>query len=261
MEIQDKIKGFGWRKQHPDQRDFKLAKLFRPEMPTQSVFLSDKYKMPKIVDQGNLGSCTGNGTGGIIMFDLLNNHDVNKVSEVFTFPSRLFLYYGGREKENSILSDAGAEIRDVIKTAAKQGVCSEETWPYMPERFSMRPTRYAYNKALQYKSLDYYSLDNTNPAELQTCLQQGFPFVLGFTVYASFEGIGPNGRMPIPSTSEYILGGHCVYCIGYDLQTDMYLCVNSWGPLWAAQGKFWMPAQVMNNADITGDCWMIKTVL
>ena len=40
-------------------------------------------------------------------------------------PSRLFIYYNERLVEGSVNQDAGAMIRDGIKTMSKVGVCPE----------------------------------------------------------------------------------------------------------------------------------------
>ena len=45
--------------------------------------------------------------------------------------SRLFIYYDERVVEHTVNSDSGAMLRDGIKTLAKQGVCTEKTWPYI----------------------------------------------------------------------------------------------------------------------------------
>jgi C1A family cysteine protease len=70
-------------------------------------------------DQGQLGSCTANGIAGAIEFDQIKQ----KVGEFV--PSRLFIYYNERTVENTVLFDAGAQIRDGIKSVASLGVCPE----------------------------------------------------------------------------------------------------------------------------------------
>ena len=78
-----------------------------------------------VENQGNLGSCTGNSLAGAVEFLELKD----KVH--FVDVSRLFIYYNERVIEHSVKEDAGAQIRDGIKTLVKQGVCSETTWPYV----------------------------------------------------------------------------------------------------------------------------------
>lgn len=256
-----KTKRYGWKPDKPDFRDHRLT-LTAPA-PLTTVLLADKYAIPIVVDQGNLGSCTGNGIGGVVMFDLLNKHAQNPVVKGFNYPSRLFIYYNERVIEGSVKEDAGAEIRDGIKSIAQLGVCNESAWKYQIAKFAAKPPKAAYTAALKIKALEYKRLDNTKITDLVGCLQQGLPFVFGFTVYESFEGgnVAVNGMVPMPGKSESVLGGHCVYCIGYDAQKKVFVCVNSWGAGWANKGIFYMPEAYLTDNNLADDFWQVTTVL
>jgi hypothetical protein len=41
--------------------------------------------------------------------------------------------------EGTVNSDAGAQIRDGIKTVAKQGACHEQIWAYDITKFRTKP--------------------------------------------------------------------------------------------------------------------------
>jgi C1A family cysteine protease len=109
----------------------------------------------------------------------------NKDGVPFIDMSRLFIYYNERAIEGSVKSDSGAMIRDGIKTLAKQGVCSEKTWPYVISKFSVKPTAACYKEAAQHQITSYERILTVD--EMRTCLADGYPFVFGFTVYESFE--------------------------------------------------------------------------
>ena len=53
---------------------------------------------------------------------------------------------------------------------------------------------------------------------IQQPISSGYPFVVGFTVYDSFESneVAKTGILPLPSPGEKVLGGHCVLVVGYD---------------------------------------------
>ncbi len=55
-------------------------------------------------------------------------------------PSRLFIYYNERVIEHTVQQDAGAQIRDGIKSVNKLGACFEGTgngfWPYVPSKLT-----------------------------------------------------------------------------------------------------------------------------
>ncbi len=119
--------GLGWVPDLPDHRDLAysapLARLraMPPSVDLRNQFPSSPY------DQGPIGSCTANAIAGAVQFDR-----AKQKQQPDFIPSRLFIYYNERSMEHSIASDAGAMIRDGIKSVAKQGVCTEKTWPYEP---------------------------------------------------------------------------------------------------------------------------------
>jgi C1A family cysteine protease len=74
---------------------------------------------------------------------------------------------------------------------------------------------------------------------MQGCLADGYPFVFGFTVYESFESNSvakKSGIVPMPSSSEKVMGGHCVVAVGYDNATRTFIIRNSWGTGWGQKG-------------------------
>jgi hypothetical protein len=108
--------GYGWVRDLPDDRDFVYgAPLVRfPQGLPRSVDL--RSECPPVYDQGQLGSCTGNGIAGAIEFDQRKQR-----TKEFT-PSRLFIYYSERVIEGTVSQDAGAQIRDGIKSVAKSAL-------------------------------------------------------------------------------------------------------------------------------------------
>src|SRR5438874_788574 len=83
-----------------------------------------RRRCPRVYNQGQIGSCTANAIAAAIEFD-------RKKQKLKDFiPSRLFIYYNERSMEHSVPLDNGAQIRDGIKSVAKQGACPETKWPY-----------------------------------------------------------------------------------------------------------------------------------
>src|SRR5215212_2935940 len=110
-----KIKRYGWIPDLPDQRDH-LYFAPRPVLAKLPKNVDLRALCPPIFDQGELGSCTANAIAAAHQFDQMKQ---NK-PRVFT-PSRLFIYYNEREIEGTVREDAGAMIRDGIKSLVKQG--------------------------------------------------------------------------------------------------------------------------------------------
>jgi C1A family cysteine protease len=245
---------YGWVRDLPDHRDFLYAAPIQAlqALPT-SVDL--RPNCPPIYDQGQLGSCTANAIAGAVQFDQLKEHQ-----QTFT-PSRLFIYYNERVIEHTVNSDSGAQLRDGIKTVAKQGVCPENMWPYNITMFEEKPTNACYQEARQYEIKQYQRLvQNLN--QMKGCLATGTPFVYGFSVYESFESetVAATGHAPLPQPSEQMVGGHAVVAVGYDDANQWFICRNSWGTTWGMNGYFTIPYAYLTDPNLASDFWTIQVV-
>lgn len=250
--ITRKISKYGWRPDTPDMRDHVYQLNSELTVPSN---IDMRGQCPAVYDQGQLGSCTANAIGAAYEFDLLKQKIVDFM------PSRLFIYYNERVIEGSVKQDAGAEIRDGIKTIAQQGVCTEQKWPYDIAKFAKKPTKTAYKAAMAHTAVTYRRLNQTLP-ELQGCLASGSPVVFGFSVYDSFESdqVTQTGIVPMPSRNESLLGGHAVLLVGYDVPSKQWIVRNSWGNGWGQAGYFTMPFEYLTNSNLASDFWTITTV-
>jgi C1A family cysteine protease len=249
-----KTKRYGWRPDTPDMRDHLLAVAPAKTLPRSTSLRS---KMPPVYDQGQLGSCTANSIGAILEFNELKQRERDAA-----VPSRLFIYYNERVMEGTVDQDAGAEIRDGIKSVAQLGAPPETLWPYDISKFAKKPTKKAYTAAKKHEALRYAHVTQDQLA-LQNVLAEGYPIAFGFTVYESFEtDVGRDGIMPMPRPSEATLGGHAVVAIGYKpIKNQLYFeCRNSWGTSWGDHGHFWMPSAYITSRHLATDFWVIEQV-
>jgi|SRR6185312_10582669 len=249
---------YGWKPDKYDANDF-TYKVSAP-IQLQSIDLSDKYKMPPIFNQLQLGSCTGNGGAYVTAFNILNHLVQNDVPCDLPF-SRLFIYGNARKLEGTFNQDSGAQIRDVLKSIAAQGVCSELDWPYVIEKFADEPDAKCFKDALKFIATIYNRINNVRE-ELVGSLLAGLPFIFGFTVYQSFESssVAKTGIVPMPGKRERKMGGHCTVGTGYDLASDRFKVANSWGEEWGQDGYFTIPADYLCSS-LANDFWNIKTLL
>lgn len=248
-------KKFGWKPDLPDHRDMPYAApLHIVKALPEKIDL--RSKCPAVYDQGQLGSCTANALAANFQFD----KRLQKIQAVK--PSRLFIYYNERAMEGSIDYDAGAYIRDGIKSMARDGVPAETLWPYKISKFTVKPSKKSYDTALTSQVSSYMRIDNSNLVLLKGCLADGFPFVFGFTVFDSFmsSAVAKNGIMPMPTTQEQVQGGHAVMAVGYDDAKGQFICRNSWGTSWGEKGYFFMPYAYITNTNLCDDFWTIRLV-
>ena len=262
-----KIARYGWRRDLPDQRDHSFV-VSGATLQNIGAGADLRSQCPAVYDQGRIGSCTANAIAGAIEFDLMRQRKTDFI------PSRLFIYYNERLMEGTVGSDAGAQIRDGIKSVAQQGDCPETLWPYddtpadrttglFPPnaKAAQQPTPECYAQANQYKAVSYQSVDQ-NLADMKACLSEGFPFVYGFTVYESFESgpVAQTGDVPMPSPNEQVIGGHAVLAVGYDDDEAKFIVRNSWGPGWGDGGYFYMPYAYLLDNNLSDDFWTVRVI-
>lgn len=245
---------YGWVPDLPDQRDY----LYSAPLEVQSALppaVDLSAACPPVYDQGQLGSCTANAIAGALEFDQLKQQLQDYI------PSRLFIYYNERVIEGTVNSDSGAMIRDGMKSVATQGACPEKMWPYDLTQFAVQPLAGCYQEALQHKAIVYQSVPR-DLTQMKGCLASGYPFVLGFTVYQSFESqqVTQTGHVPMPKHHEKVLGGHAVLAVGYDDANQWFIMRNSWGTNWGMQGYFTMPYAYLTHQKLSSDFWTVHTV-
>jgi C1A family cysteine protease len=248
--------GLGWKRDTPDLRDlhFSVPSHLVGALPAY-VDLRPGLPAPLPFDQGQLGSCTSQAIAAALMYDQ------HKQNETVTTPSRLMIYYLERVIEGTIKSDSGAEIRDGIKAVNQQGACPETEWPYDIGKFTRKPSKKCYTDALKYEALTYQRVGQTLP-EMQGCLAAGLPFVIGISVYASFESqtVATTGVVPMPKQGEQLLGGHALLCCGYSNDTQRFTVLNSWSAGFGDKGYVYLPYQYLTDTNLGGDFWTIQSV-
>lgn len=250
-----KVARYGWKPDLPDHRDKMFSAVFHNPSAQIPPKVDLRPGLPPCYDQGQLGSCTGNGCGFVWQFALA------KEGVKIKMPARLFIYYWERAIEHTINSDAGAEIRDGLKVLNTHGCCEEALWPYNIQKFTVIPSKTACNAAIRHEATQYARLDN-NLAHLKQCLAQGFPVVFGFTVYDSFEGeeVAKTGVLNMPGPNESVQGGHCVALVGYDDESQRFIVRNSWGTGWGMAGYFTIPFEYISNPNLASDFWTVRLV-
>ncbi len=253
--INNSKKLYGWKKDIIDERDnyHNFKDIVKENLP---VDVDLRKGCPEIYNQGNLGSCTANAIAAAYQYDEILQGE----KEIMT-PSRLFIYYNEREQEGHVSQDAGASLRDGMKTISKIGVCSEKSWPYLTDCFADRPKTCCYQEAKYHCAVTYRRVPQSITA-MKACLNGGLPFVFGFQVFESFESkeVEETGIMSMPASCEKSLGGHAVMAVGYSDRKKCMIVRNSWGPEWGEGGYFYMPYKFIKDPEYCQDFWTIRKV-
>jgi C1A family cysteine protease len=263
-----RIQGLGWVRDLPDPRDqmFSAPVATLKALPTSADL---RPQCPPVYDQGQIGSCTANAIAAAVQFD----RSKQKLAPDFV-PSRLFIYYNERAMEGHVAFDAGAQIRDGVKSIAKQGVCPEPEWPYdatpatsdggaFPpgSRAGEKPTAQCYTDAMQNTAIAYHRVIQVL-SQMKGCLAGGYPFVFGISVFQSFWA--PDGTQavitPLPGPNDTPVGGHAVLAVGYDDAKGQFIVRNSWGPGNADKGYFYMPYEYLLDHQLASDFWVVSSV-
>jgi len=250
------VRKFGWKRDLHDPRDFKY-KVSAPTAPRELPPLVDlRAQCPPVYDQLDLGSCTANALGGAYQFEEMKQGKENFI------PSRLFIYYNERVIENTVNEDAGAMIRDGIKTLVDAGTCPEDMWKYIPSKFTKKPCPQCYDAALENQVQEYLRISPHTIQGVKECLADGFPVVFGFTIYESMmtTEVSQTGLVPVPDINEAPIGGHAVMAVGYDDSKESLIVRNSWGENWGLDGYFYLPYWYISTPNAAADFWTIRLV-
>ncbi|MBN1678530.1 MAG: cysteine protease [Candidatus Thermoplasmatota archaeon] len=278
--------GMGWLPDYPDIRDYTfLSRELMSKKEIQALVSptglgkADKVTLPESVDlrrwcspvdhQGMIGSCTAQA--GVSVVEYYENRAFGKHIDA----SRLFLYKATRNLAE-LQGDTGAFIRSTMGALVLFGVPPEKYWPYtdrVPD-FDQEPSAFCYSFAENYKSMKYFRHDAPHISEeailgnVKKSIAAGVPAMFGFTVYSSLEQAGKTGRIPFPTGTERILGGHAVAAVGYDDEMEIrntdsdeatvgaLLVKNSWGEGWGDLGYGWLPYDYVLR-ELAMDFWSI----
>lgn len=252
-------KRLGWHPDHPDHRDLHLEPPTRKQLAQLAPVFSTRAGQPAIYNQLALGSCTANATCRVLQYREM----VKSNGAARPVPSRLYQYYNSRSLMGTVGQDSGATLRLALKAAAGWGFCAEDMCPYDITSFTVKPSAAAYAEGRKHKlSMFQYARVQQDSRHLKNVLALGMPVVFGFTVYESFEQVGSDGVVPIPTQQESVLGGHAVCIVGYD-DTKLGGCfevANSWGAGWGDSGYCWMPYGYVLNPQLAQDFWTVQDV-
>jgi hypothetical protein len=231
----------------PDQRDIPYRSPYKPEdLPSSVDMREDVYE---IENQGSIGSCVANGVASSC--ELLANRN-NKPIDL----SRLFLYNATKVYENR-LGEEGLYTRNAYHVAYKQGMPTEEYYPYDVSKDNIAPSSEDYKEAFNNR-IDRYEIvtqwytvnDNKNIHNIKSALHEGIP--VGFAVLITSSLINLKGswkehKYTGVDKDDVGLGCHYMLIVGYNDEAQKFLVQNSWGTSWGDQGYCGLPYNIVSE--------------
>lgn len=163
-----------------------------------------------ILDQGDLGSCTGNATVGALgtgpLFEALPPDLQQRLGEplavkIYSEATRLDNFRGSYPPD-----DTGSDGLDAAKAAKADGFLS------------------GYQHA-------------TSLAACYTAIAAG-PFITGVSWMSGMDDPDAEG---VVHATGFVRGGHEVCVVGYDATAGLWKVRNSWGDAWGKGGYFYLP--------------------
>jgi len=244
------------RQDRPDARDFAYSapRAIRDALPSSVDLRPADWP---VWDQGGLNSCTAQAAAGAMEFLYLEEkHDLE--------PSRLFIYFNSREIyaaeiHQPVGDDDPVYMRDAIKAVAKQGVCTEASWPYVENCVGDKPPATCYVQASDHHAIQYHKVPR-DAAHLRGCLAHGFPFTIMIELWqGDLPAMPPNGTIPMPDTQNDVRsGGHALLIVGYDDRAQLFTVRNSYGADWGQQGYGTIPYEFVLDEELAGSFWVVR---
>jgi hypothetical protein len=172
-----------------------------------------------VLNQGAVGSCTGNACTGILGTDPDFTDLAAKLAAglVLDETEALRLYSAAEVIDGDgpyPPNDNGSSGLSVAQAAKAAGLCSGY-------------------------------LHATSVAQAHGALQTG-PVMIGSNWWTSFDTPDPNGLVAI-APGATVRGGHEYECIGYNAASDLWELVNSWGTSFGLAGHFFFSTATLTQ--------------
>jgi hypothetical protein len=163
-------------------------------------------KIP-ILDQGNLGSCTGNATVGVLGTEGVFEHLSAAQQQSLNEDEAVKLYSAATKIDDAPgtypPTDTGSDGLSVAKAAQQAGYLS-----------------------------GYQHITSVDAAK--TAILSG-PFIVGTNWLSGMDSPDSSGLVHVKGS---IRGGHEYECFGFDASADVWHFCNSWGESWGDAGRF-----------------------
>lgn len=225
-----------------DIRDWPYRPTLAP-LPPQVVSID---KVPKILDQGDEGACTGFGLAAVINFQLASRG-------IRRFVSPRMLYQMAKKYDEWPGDDyEGSSARGAMIGWVRHGVCQENTWPLKlvgAGHFDAEKAK----EARQTPGGAYYRVVHTQVRDVHAALAELGAVYMTTMVHGGWDKPGPPTfpleyswkdakkriNLPVITRQGRADDGHAVAIVGYT--SGGFIIQNSWGGDWGYKGFALLP--------------------
>lgn len=218
--------------------------------------VSLKEYVPRIGDQGNMGTCVGWSSTYYVAsmeYNILNNIKNYKQKETMVYdPYLTYLGIINNVDPSSYSScESGTYISDACEYLYEHGAkrmkinpleCGDDLNSNVHEKNNSMVNFKDY-----YRLYDWWDDMEGNVTAVCASLAENHPVVFGMQLMESFRYVSDNGYYSATQAERdnpgaYALGGHAMTIVGYDDNKNggAFLVVNSWGDDWGDDGFFWL---------------------
>jgi hypothetical protein len=229
----------------PDRIDIRDW-IYQPRLAPLPDHLVNRELVPKVLDQGTEGACTGYALAAVINY-LLAARGLRR----FASP-RMLYELARRYDEWPGENYDGSSARGAMKGWVRHGVCAERSWKptlHGAEHFTQRIA----DEARGIPGGAFYRVMHRQVRDMHAALGEVGILFVTLMVHAGWQTPGPTtttvtvrrGRsttkltLPVIERQGAADGGHAVAFVGYTPQG--FIVQNSWGKSWGAGGFALLP--------------------
>ncbi len=221
-----------------DLRDWPYQPTLAP-LPDEIVNCA---RVPRVLDQGREGACTGFALAAVINF-LLAERGAKRTSSprMLYEMARCYDEWPGEKYD-------GSSARGAMKGWARHGVCEQAQWgDAMLGRGQLTPA--ISRAALAVPCGAYYRVNHKEVRDVHAALSEvGIVYCTLMVhqgwdapgpLHVAVQGTGKPRRLPVIARKGAADGGHAVAFVGYT--RDGFIVQNSWSGSWGADGFALLP--------------------
>lgn len=228
------IGGLGCKLPPPGAHAGVKASLSRPQASSLPRSVDQRPSFDEILSQGEIGSCVLHATTG-------GCHQRMAMQGLGRWrPARLPAYRQCLERDGVFPADEGTFLETAVGVLHDLGFADEKLAPYDDSASAIRrPIPPAYLEACGRAKLVTYMAVALDQETVKFELAAGNSVAVALSLRESFDRVGDDGEVPVPSPREEEVGGHAMRLVGYD--ESGCFAANSWGRRWGRRGYCHVP--------------------